>query len=116
MPRIVTSFVAGRNYNSPARSFFPGVRLICIVALHSFYLTGKFPLSPFKTKEQAEKAREKYPERQRKTIFRARPGGTFVVSRAGEAYEARNRGPNRKPTNRKPRLTSEGMYRSLLLL
>jgi hypothetical protein len=27
------------------------------------------PLSkPFKTKEQAEKAREKYPERQRKTI------------------------------------------------
>ena len=34
------------------------------------YLDGEFtPLSkPFKTKEQAEKARMKYPERERKTI------------------------------------------------
>jgi hypothetical protein len=34
------------------------------------YVAGEFtPLSkPFKTKEQAEKAREKYPERLRKTI------------------------------------------------
>jgi hypothetical protein len=34
------------------------------------YAHGKFtPLSkPFKTKEQAEKAREKYPERERKRI------------------------------------------------
>src|SRR2546421_7219222 len=34
------------------------------------YVNGEFtPLSkPFKTKEQAEKARLKYPERQRKTI------------------------------------------------
>ena len=34
------------------------------------YVGGEFtPLSkPFKTKEQAEKARLKYPERQRKTI------------------------------------------------
>jgi hypothetical protein len=34
------------------------------------YIDGEFtPLSkPFKTKKQAEKARRKYPERQRKTI------------------------------------------------
>ena len=34
------------------------------------YINGEFtPLSkPFKTREQAEKARLKYPERQRKTI------------------------------------------------
>jgi hypothetical protein len=34
------------------------------------YIAGEFtPLSkPFKTREQAEKARLKYPERQRKTI------------------------------------------------
>jgi len=34
------------------------------------YISGEFtPLSkPFKTKKQAEKARRKYPERQRKTI------------------------------------------------
>jgi hypothetical protein len=34
------------------------------------YVAGEFtPLSkPFKTKQQAEKARSKYPERQRKTI------------------------------------------------
>ncbi len=50
------------------QGLFPGVRLICIVVLHSFYLTGKFPLSPFKTREQAEKAREKYPEPLRKKI------------------------------------------------
>jgi hypothetical protein len=34
------------------------------------YVSGEFtPLSkPFKTREQAEKAREKYPERERKAI------------------------------------------------
>jgi len=34
------------------------------------YINGEFtPLSkPFKTKEQAEKSRTKYPERERKTI------------------------------------------------
>ncbi len=34
------------------------------------YVDGQFtPLSkPFKTKEQAEKARQKYPERQRRTM------------------------------------------------
>ncbi len=29
-------------------------------------------------------------------LARARSGGKFVVSRAGEAYDARDRGPNRK--------------------
>jgi hypothetical protein len=34
------------------------------------YVDGEFtpPSKPFKTKQQAEKARRRYPERQRKTI------------------------------------------------
>ena len=66
LERRVKSVVNGFCMAAPA-----GLLPTCPLDLHcciSFYLTGEFYLSPFKTREQAEKAREKYPERVRKTI------------------------------------------------